>query len=84
MQNAELGVVPRLGQLPLLEALQVVVEGLLLDQLEGLELDELPEDVLVWLGLQEAAIFGVRGQFLATVLEMQEGVGGVLGEVQRL
>ena len=84
MHDAELGVVPRLGQLPLLKALQVVVEGLLLDQLEGLELDELPEDVLVWLGLQEAAVFGVRGQFLATVLEMQEGVGGVLGEVQRL
>jgi hypothetical protein len=60
VHDAELGLVSGLRQLPLLVTLQVVVEGLLLHQLERLELEKLPEHVLFWLSLEQVSILGVR------------------------
>lgn len=45
--DPEFGLIPHLRKLPLLATLKVIVEGHLLDQLEGLELKNLPKQVLV-------------------------------------
>lgn len=64
MHNTELSLVASLRQLPLLVPLKVVYKGLLLHDLEGLELDDLSEHVLIRLGLKETTVLGVRGELL--------------------
>jgi hypothetical protein len=79
--NTELSLVASLRQLPLLIPLKVVYKGLLLHDLEGLELDDLSEHVLIRLGLKETTILGVRGELLVALSQVQQRVGGILREL---
>ena len=79
--NTELSLVASLRQLPLLIPLKVVNKGLLLHDLEGLELDYLSEHVLIRLGLKKTTILGVRGELLVALSQVQQSVGGILREL---
>ena len=81
---AELGVVPDLADLPLLVAVKVVQEGLLLDGLEGLEFEDLPKDVVVGLRLQDVLLARCGLAAVSLILQMEQRIVGVLGEVQLL
>jgi hypothetical protein len=61
VNDTELSLVASLRQLPLLVPLKVVNKGLLLHDLEGLELNDLSEHVLIRLGLKKTTVLGVRG-----------------------
>lgn len=50
--DPKFSLISHLRKLPLLATLEVIVKGHLLDQLEGLELENLPEQVLIRLFLQ--------------------------------
>jgi hypothetical protein len=84
MHDAKFGVVPSLRQSPLLETIKIVIEGLLFYHLEWLELNKLSESVLVRLSLKHAAVFGVGRQSLIFFLKMQQSIGSILWELQRL
>lgn len=81
MHNTKLSLVASLRQLPLLIPLKVVYKGLLLHDLEGLELDDLSEHVLIRLGLKKTTILGVRGELLVALSQVQQRVGGILREL---
>ncbi len=79
--NTKLSLVASLRQLPLLVPLKVVNKGLLLHDLEGLELDYLSEHVLIRLGLKETTVLGVRGELLVAFSQVQQSVSGILREL---
>ena len=81
MNDTELSLVASLRQLPLLVPLKVINESLLLHDLEGLELNDLSEHVLIRLGLKKTTVLGVRGQLLVTLSQVQKSVGCVLREL---
>ena len=81
MNDTELSLVASLRQLPLLVPLKIVNESLLLHDLEGLELNDLSEHVLIRLGLKKTTVLGVRGQLLVALSQVQQSIGGVLREL---
>ena len=81
VDNTELSLVASLRQLPLLVSFKVISEGLLLHCLEGLELNNLSEHVLVRLSLKESTVLGVRGELLDAFSQVQQSVGGILWEL---
>ena len=84
VDDAELGVVPDLADLPFLVPVKVVQEGLLLDGLEGLEFEDLPEDIVVGLRLQDVLLARCGLAAVSLILQMEQRIVGVLGEVQLL
>jgi len=83
MHDAELGVISDLADLPLLVAVKVLQEGLLLDRLEGLEFEDLSEHVVLGLRLQDVLLAGC-GLAVSLILQMEQRIVGILGEVQLL
>ena len=81
MNDTELSLVASLRQLPLLVPLKIVNESLLLHDLEGLELNDLSEHVLIRLGLKKTTVLGVRGQLLVALSQVQQSIGGILREL---
>jgi hypothetical protein len=81
VNDTELSLVASLRQLPLLVPLKVVNESLLFHDLEGLELNDLSEHVLIRLGLKKTTVLGVRGQLLVALSQVQQSVGGILREL---
>jgi hypothetical protein len=81
VNDTELSLVASLRQLPLLVPLKIVNESLLLHDLEGLELNDLSEHVLIRLGLKKTTVLGVRGQLLVALSQVQQSIGGVLREL---
>ena len=69
--NTKLSLVASLRELPLLVPLKIIYECLLLHDLEGLELDDLSEHVLIRLGLKETTVLGVRRELLVALSQVQ-------------